>query len=384
MKKRILLIAMIAISSTAAIAQSAYNKWSIEGGVGLNRPYRNLTQGYYTNDFNFITGDLGVRFMWSEYFGAKIDFGYNAFTNADNSFKFDSDYSRADLQFVVNAGKVMNFQEWTKTIGLLLHTGGGVGFLGSDLYDGYDVNGHFLGGATVQFRLSNRVALNLDATAILPMGKLDYTFDGVSPDVAKGYIFNGTIGLSVYLGKNKKHSDWYSEKSDGLADLLDKYQTLEDKVNAIKTVKPEELAATNDNVKELAKKVDNFKGGSSATASNYDEFVANLSNDGFIAAYFDVNSTTVKSSSANNINFLRTYMANNPNATVEVRGYADETGSADYNQKLSQRRADAAAKMLVEAGIDSSRINAIGEGVDSSVSAKGRNFARRAIFVVKK
>lgn len=59
-------------------------------------------------------------------------------------------------------------------------------------------------------------------------------------------------------------------------------------------------------------------------------------------------------------------------AKFTVKGYADkETGSAEFNQKLSEKRAKAVADYLIEKGIDPSRIlpTAEGQGMGSSVVA---------------
>ena len=52
----------------------------------------------------------------------------------------------------------------------------------------------------------------------------------------------------------------------------------------------------------------------------------------------------------------------NPTAKVRVAGYTSMSGTAEYNQKLSERRAAAVEKYLVAAGIAPSRITSIGYG----------------------
>ncbi|MFV0291082.1 MAG: OmpA family protein [Mangrovibacterium sp.] len=384
--KKLFLFATAALISASSFAQRDYNKWSIEGGVGVNKPYRNMTPGYYTDDANFFTGDIGVRYMWSQYLGAKVDYGYNSFSENDNSAAFESTYSRVDLQLVANAGKVLNFQEWTKTIGLLVHGGGGVGFLGSDLIDGTDGNVNLLAGATLQFRLAKRLALNLDGTAIAPIAKVDRTYDAVSPVNHKGLIFNGTVGLSVYLGGHEKHADWYLKDQEDLSDMLEKYNELAAKIEEVRNdaAKVADLAAAQDGLKKVASDVEALK--NQKQTADYNEFVKQLSAQGFVSAFFSYDSSKVNAASISNINFLKTYLENNPSATVEIQGYADEMGAANYNQKLSERRAEAAAKLLVEAGIAQSRITTVGKGVDASVdknSSNARQLARRASFVIK-
>jgi outer membrane protein OmpA-like peptidoglycan-associated protein len=73
----------------------------------------------------------------------------------------------------------------------------------------------------------------------------------------------------------------------------------------------------------------------------------------------------------------------NPALVVELEGYTDSTGPAPYNVQLSQRRADAVRRFLVEKGIELHRINWIGLGdirpVAENKDPKGREQNRRVI-----
>lgn len=74
-------------------------------------------------------------------------------------------------------------------------------------------------------------------------------------------------------------------------------------------------------------------------------------------------------------------LQNNPDINAEVAGYTSSTGTAAYNLKLSQRRAEAVMKYLVDHGISSSRLTAKGYGeadpVASNKTAAGRAKNRR-------
>ncbi len=78
----------------------------------------------------------------------------------------------------------------------------------------------------------------------------------------------------------------------------------------------------------------------------------------------------------------------NPGATVLIEGHTDSQGSANLNQVLSQRRAEAVRDALIQQGVDGSRLRAVGLGKDRPVadngSAEGRARNRRVEVVVEK
>jgi outer membrane protein OmpA-like peptidoglycan-associated protein len=70
-----------------------------------------------------------------------------------------------------------------------------------------------------------------------------------------------------------------------------------------------------------------------------------------------------------------------PELKVEVGGHTDDRGADDYNQALSQRRADAVLGYLVEHGVDAAGLSAVGYGeaqpVDGNDTDEGRERNRR-------
>lgn len=50
--------------------------------------------------------------------------------------------------------------------------------------------------------------------------------------------------------------------------------------------------------------------------------------------------------------------------SVFLRGFADPTGSINYNRVLSQKRADDVAQWLIRQGVDSKKIQSVGSGID--------------------
>lgn len=65
-----------------------------------------------------------------------------------------------------------------------------------------------------------------------------------------------------------------------------------------------------------------------------------------------------------------------PDSTVYVTGHTDSTGTADYNQRLSERRADAVAGVLITSGVPASRIVARGAGLTQPVASNETSVGR--------
>jgi outer membrane protein OmpA-like peptidoglycan-associated protein len=75
-------------------------------------------------------------------------------------------------------------------------------------------------------------------------------------------------------------------------------------------------------------------------------------------------------------------LAKSNNSKIVVTGYADsKTGSANYNQKLSEKRAQVVADELVKMGVSRDNIEVVGAGGVNSLSPISYN--RRATVAIK-
>nr|GFB28934.1 hypothetical protein [Tanacetum cinerariifolium] len=96
---------------------------------------------------------------------------------------------------------------------------------------------------------------------------------------------------------------------------------------------------------------------------------------------FDLNKAELKSSGLVNVNKLAQFLSENPDRKVIVEGYTDSTGSAAYNDSLSERRANSVRMALIKMGVGPERIVAQGYGkeypVADNASASGRAMNRR-------
>ncbi len=96
---------------------------------------------------------------------------------------------------------------------------------------------------------------------------------------------------------------------------------------------------------------------------------------------FDTDSTTVRPGLYSEIDRIANVMVRYPQTLIQVEGYTDSTGSEAYNQRLSERRAEAVKNLLVQRGVDPSRIYAIGFGENMPIATndtpEGRQLNRR-------
>lgn len=80
-------------------------------------------------------------------------------------------------------------------------------------------------------------------------------------------------------------------------------------------------------------------------------------------------------------------LAEHSHLNILIDGYTSNTGKADMNLKLSQRRADAVKAYLVKKGINADRFTATGYGIANPIgdnkTQKGRDINRRVEFKVK-
>ncbi len=100
---------------------------------------------------------------------------------------------------------------------------------------------------------------------------------------------------------------------------------------------------------------------------------------------FDVGKSDLKPGAKSRLDKLSSVLQNHPERKLLVEGYTDSTGSDDFNQRLSEARAEAVKDALTSMGVAADRIEARGLGeskpVASNTNAAGRQQNRRVEVV---
>lgn len=79
--------------------------------------------------------------------------------------------------------------------------------------------------------------------------------------------------------------------------------------------------------------------------------------------YYDFNKWDITEAAALELDKLVQILEDNPTITIELSSHTDQRGKADYNQTLSQKRAESAVTYIVGRGINKDRITAKGYGL---------------------
>lgn len=166
-----------------------------------------------------------------------------------------------------------------------------------------------------------------------------YGYEGVAYDINKS-AFQLNAGI-VYKFKNSNGSHNFT-----IAQLRDQNEIdgLNSQINSLRgdlNDKDAQLSAKDKQIKDLQNALDECnkkpKYVKPATATNLQPTVL-----------FRQGKAVVDKSQMPNIELIAQYMKNHQDAKVEIKGYASPEGNKDFNQALSQKRADAVKNVLVK------------------------------------
>ena len=306
-----------------------------------------MFKGYRTNlGFSvalgkWFTPGIGLRTKFTGVWGRSI-INEDKKTNA-------SKYWVLNEQVLFNLSNMLCGYSETRVWNFIPYVGAGVGRNMSYNTYSMDLNAGILN----MFRLNKKVAINLD----INYGLFDPRFDGFSQHAAKKNSFKNmdrTISVEVGLTYNFGKATWNKTPDVEAIKALSQGQI--DALNA-------QLADANAENARLRNQIANHKcPKSEGEVKTVKEIVSAP-----VSVFFNIGKAKVASKKdLQNVQAVADAAKAN-NAKIVVTGYADsKTGKANYNQALSEKRANAVADALVNMGVDRSNIeiNAAG-GVDT-------------------
>lgn len=102
---------------------------------------------------------------------------------------------------------------------------------------------------------------------------------------------------------------------------------------------------------------------------------------------FDVDSALLSSSSRATLDEVSNVIIEYPKTAIVIQGHTDSSGTEEYNQGLSERRAKSVKNYLIQRGIDLSRMASVGYGESQPIAVNdtsyGRGLNRRVDMLLK-
>jgi OmpA-OmpF porin, OOP family len=437
--KKITLLSLLVISAFTVNAQEPvkvtdekkevkspeYNKWTVEATLGQAKGLKPYSEGYFSSSSNDFLGklqtnsfSLTTRYMISPKFGVRAGFHFDELKNSkgNGSLPFKMQIIGFSMQGVVNASRLFDIESLGK-FGLLIHGGIRVDAMTSKTentlttnqnYNKSEYNGGLILGVTPQYRLSKKMSLMFDVSFQNNL-RQHFNWDGSNAEPntnLSAQMITTSLGLSYSIGGNDIHGDWAVVKENTLA--LEEIEALEKRVGSIETLMndtdkdgvadyldQENNSTAGVTVDSRGKMVDLNKNGvpdemeryfnSSSKDASKTDAVNRFINDGYVSVYFDSGKTKPTSISIEGIEFIKTYMKNNPSKSIVIYGHADETVQTANNDKLATERALAVKDILVRSGIRAARLFIASDSDDSSgekKSADTRKLVKRVTFKI--
>ena len=370
MKKFLLSIAIVAISAGSVFAQDNAEKlrwkgimnngfwsnWELSVAGGVNAT---AWDGVATNQ---STGDLGwqVEGGLTKWFnpivGARVQLIGGRLNASD-------DFGRKSNWIMPHADAVLNLSNWfggyreDRVYYAKVFAGAGVHWVNVK----HNAGSGFAATAGLinTFRVCKQLDINLELKGILTPGR-DMPA-AIAPMAAKyGQIYSATLGVAYRFNKRDWSKAYSQEEIDGylasiaaleagLAEAHRNEGKLNERLAAQKAATDQALKDNEALRAELAKKKD-------AVVSS-------------TAVFFNFDSARLTDRAKASMQVLQEVIAAAPKGQVfTIVGHADaKTGSAAYNQKLSEKRAEAVYNYLVEQGVNKDQLTWKGVGSTENI-----------------
>lgn len=353
---------------------SFWSNWFVQANLAGTAFYSNEEQGWelskspfksFRNNLGFsvaigkwFTPGLGLRTKFNGVWGRTVVPVEKEKAYDDNGNK----YWTLNEQVLFNLSNMFCGYSNTRVWNFIPYLGAGIG-------RNMSANTYAMGlsaGILNTFRLSDRFALNFE----LGYGLWETDMDGISAGAidtkngpaSRDQMFSVELGLTYNVGKTR-----WNKTPD---------------VEALKALSQSQIDALNaqlaDSQNENAKLKDMLANQKPVETTKVVKEIAAAP----VSVFFNIGKSRIASKKdLQNVKDL-VEVAKANNSKIVVTGYADsKTGSATFNQKLSQKRADVVANELVKMGVSRDNIEVVAAGGVNTLSPVSYN--RRATVAIK-
>ena len=356
---------------------SFWSNWFIEAGADWNAWYSGEEHGqnFATSPFKKFRSNAGASVAVGKWFTptiglrTKFDFIKGKQVNTEKNHPlYTSVSAHEDVMF--NLSNMFCGYNEERVWNAIVYAGFGAT---AKLNNGKNADFYYTAGWLNNFRVSKHVQLFAD----LSIGATEGSLDGAKNDNWASY-------------KKTKHRHWDKNLRLDLGVTYNLGKCTWDKVpdvEGLMAMNKEQMDALNQSLKE--QQDENARLRDMLATTKNQPVVENNGTNGtssFVgtssSVFFNINSDKVASrKDLVNVKELAEYAKAN-NSKIVVTGYADsKTGSAEYNQKLSERRANTVANELVKMGVN--RDNIITEAKGGVMNLSPFSYNRRATVKIQ-
>ncbi len=392
MKKIILLALGMFLCLNNTNAQSEDHKWAIGVHAGKNEYSGDLGDAFFDWNKAFY-GFIGVSV--NRYLNPSFDLRlegtkgrYGRWLSMEENFKGDKNDVTLLFSYKLNNGYLLPENSW---LAPSIIAGPGIAFYnevdhapGRIDEEGLDIL--LTGGLGLRIQFSRRIALHLQSTYNMTNNdNRDLIEDDTNDKFLKHHA-----GFIVSLGKRPD-----SETPVDMVDS-DEHERLlreeeqarlreeEERREAEARLRQEEEARRLAEEERSRAEEERLRAEEELRQAEMVNEIESGLDPGLTFVRFDFDKSDIKSEFHNTLDNVFRLMEKYPNLKIEVHGHTDSRGTANYNMRLSQRRADSVKRFLVARGINADRISTVAFGEErpraSNQTEEGMAINRRAEF----
>lgn len=362
MKKSIILAMASMLLSAGAMAQTDHsfqkNNWFITGGVS--------TEGFMNTD-GYVTasGKIGAGIWFNPWFGLKLE-GVAGGTHLMK--EYGGKVFGAHLSYLAHLYGAKEYKPFNLNLTL------GMGFYHHETGNALQrysyiniLNGNF--GLQAVYNITPRWSIYAEPGLLV---QPKYYRPDEKKDVApSGYL---TAGITYtfkdqFKGQGQKVSAAEMEQVQSqLRSMNEENARLRDRVNALEEEQKQQAPVA-----------------TTATAPTADA-AQTLQDAPDYVAFFQINKAYLSQQEAVNLGAYAELIKNHPESKFVITGYADkQTGTAEYNERLSQQRAEAVYNTLVDKyGVNKDQLRTDYKGGVDTMFQENPRLSRAAIIQIEK
>ena len=385
MKKFLLSIAIVAFSASSVFAQensaeklrwkgimnnSFWSNWELSIGGGLNATGWNdwmKDQGDFSDNLGWqLEGSLTKWF--NPIVGARFQVAGGQISPATKTTAYESKWVMPHVDAVLNLSNWIGGYREDRVYYAKVFAGFGVSVV--DINENKGTGFGFASGLINTFRLCKALDLNIELKSILTPAR-DLPLDLNMKSGEYGQMYSATIGLAYRFNKRDWNKAYSQEEVDG---YLASIAALE-----------AGLADAHRNEGKLAERLAAQKAATDQALKDNEALRAELAKKkpaiGSSAVFFNFDSARLLDRAKSQMQLIKENIAAAPKDQVfTIVGHADvKTGSAEYNQKLSEKRAKAVYDYLIEQGVNKDQLT--WKGVGSTENIFPVNNTNRVVIV---